>query len=233
MMLSILTVTKLEPHSAYFLGKMRDLALALSAEFVVVVDGETPVIFPDADRVGVVQSKGYIESVLDEAVNACRGRYILRLDDDEMASPAMERWLAHGCHLTADNWQFPRAHLWPDAESVIMTPHLWPDMQTRLSVKEKAGGRGGVHAGSPFGMGEYAPVTIEHHKFLARTYEERLAIAKRYDAYSAGYGTGNMKPFSLPEDAYDEVTVVKKGDGAAPWDPSWTKRLSMRRDHVA
>lgn len=229
MTLSILCVTKNEPHAAYFLGRMRDLAVDVSAEFCVAVDGGTEEkSFVDADRVGFVRSEGFIESVLDQALDLCRGRYVLRLDDDEVASEAMVRWISKGLFYATDHWKFPRMHLWPDAESVVMTKHLWPDVQTRLSIREKAGGRKTVHAGSPFGGGEEAPVAIEHHKFLVRSYADRLAIAKQYDAQMLGAGTGGMMPFSLPEDAYDYVLVAQKGNGAVPWSPEWTKDVLMK-----
>lgn len=228
MSLSILCVTRLEPHAALFLSAMGTVASRVGAEFVLAVDGEAPERgFPDADRVGYVHSKGYLESVLEDALTLCRGDWVLRLDDDERCSPMLANWLSTRQYVAHDHWKFPRAHFWPDECSVMMTPHLWPDHQTRLSVRGKAGGRTTVHAGSPFGGGEEAPVYLEHHKFLARSHAERLVIAMRYDRQIPGAGTGGMRPFSLPEDVYDKVKVVERGSGIVPWAPRWVKELAI------
>jgi hypothetical protein len=137
----------------------------------------------------------------------------------------MEDWLRERAFTTSDHWKFARAHFWENIGTVLCTPHLLPDWQTRLSVREKAGGRVGVHAGSPFGGGTEAPVLIEHHKFLVHGFAERLAIAETYDRYHEGYGTGNMLPFSIPELAYagTRVELRAPGLGEYPWTPAWTR----------
>jgi len=214
-----------------FILKLAQLADKLeSTEFVLITDGTmafdqaVSLNIPNADlKIACVKSKGYLESSLNSALAYCEGDYILRIDDDEALSPAMEKWLINNCWLEQDHWEFPRAHMWDHCKSVLMTPQLFPDYQTRLSIKAKSGDRFGVHAGSPFGGGERAPVTIEHHKFVIKDYETRSAIAAVYDNYSPGYGTGNMKPFSLPEDAYKGhmVKLVAPWDGGIPWTPDW------------
>lgn len=227
MKLSVLCVSKLEDCSLRFIRAMDSLAHVLDAQFVLMTDGCAA--FNKASELDIealiekVDSKGYIESVLDDGVRVCSGDYILRLDDDECASPAMVYWLKSGCWTEHDHWEFPRMHLWSDG--VILAPQLFPDHQTRLSVKEKSGGRHGVHAGSPFGGGETAPVCIEHHKFVVKNSQMRLAIAENYDRYCPGYGTGNMKPFSLPEDAYtgQEVEIVSLWDGSMPRVSEWER----------
>lgn len=196
-LLSIVCVTKLEPFALPFIEGMNHLAKSLAAEFVLAVDGTLPrpgMITLGADRFIEVHSAGFIESVLDEAVAATRGAFVLRLDDDERCSPAMVAWLARGEFLRIDHWCFPRMHLWPDAMSFLDDPQLWPDHQTRLSVREKSGGRGSIHAMSPYGMGHEAPCAIEHHKFLVKSYAERAVIADKWHR-------GNMTAFSLPEDS--------------------------------
>lgn len=227
MKLTILCVTRAEPHARRFLLEMAALAAALEdAELVVAADGEDAahrlrvVTFCEgstviADAVRQVRSLGYIESVLDEALGFCRGEYVLRLDDDERCSPAMARWLNGRRYMAAEHWKFPRANLWPTADHVALTPHLWPDHQTRLSVRGKAGGRSLIHSGSPFGGGEDAGVVIEHHKFLVKSLEERRAIVGRYDRIQPNAGTSFLA-FSCPEDAYpDGVAVGALGDGTA------------------
>lgn len=228
--LSIVCVTRGDDDALAFLHDMAQVAHQISAEFVPVADGHEAQarLLSIGLTATVVHSVGYVESVLDQAIMRCNERFILRLDDDERCSPAMVRWLERGDYLACDHWKFPRQHVWPEPGQVILTPHLFPDWQTRLSVKEKAGGRNAVHAGSPFGGGEEAPVAIEHHKFR-KSYAARLAIAQNYDRFCKGYGTGNMRPFSLPEDVYQFVTVVDQGDGTVPWTPSWERTTTFER----
>jgi hypothetical protein len=219
--LTIVSVTKAEPFAIPFLVSMSELAIMLHAQFVIAADGVTAAntlahtTWRQLPRIITVHSKGYLESVLEQALNNCDGEYILRLDDDERCSPAMVAWLDNQSHLQHPHWKFPRAHLIGDTESVIMHPQLWPDHQTRLSVREMAGGRHWIHCGSPYGGGEEAPCVIEHHKFLVKSYEERLAIAKRYDTVQPGAGTGGMKGFNLPEDAYSDLKIGRLGSGEA------------------
>jgi hypothetical protein len=209
--LSILCVTRGQLSAEPFLRAMNDLSVLVEAEFVTVIDP------PDDPLPG---SKGYIESVLEDAISQCSGRYILRLDDDERCSPAMVEWVWTGRYLEHPHWSFPRMHMFPDAESVMLAPQLWPDHQTRLSLKEMSGGRHHLHAPSPFGMGEYAPVAIEHHKFLVRTRAQREETARLWHS-------GGMTAFSLPEDVLKTVKIVSRGDGTVPWTPDRVEEVEL------
>lgn len=226
-LLSILCVTQGQPYALPFLDKMCDLAGQLmsaevvigvddhaNSEFGVMIDVNRPVTFR------AVRSRGFIESVLDEMVAECKGEFILRLDDDECCSPAMIEWLTRGDYLAHDHWCFPRAHMWPDPDHVLIAPQLYPDYQTRLSIKQKSGGRPFIHSMSPFGMGEPAPVYIEHHKFLVRSRAEREETARRWHS-------GGMTAFSLPEDVLQVVKVISKGDGQVPWTPDHVTECEM------
>lgn len=236
MSLSILCVTKMEPPAMRFLMDMAELAGACRAQFVIALDGEgawdqiaskgdsryAPVILR-------VRSGGYIESVLDEAVAACGGDYVLRLDDDERASGAMMQWLERREYAKADHWKFARANLWDSPEWLMLTSHLWRDDQTRLSVKVKAGGRRVIHSGSPHGGGELAPCMILHEKFLVKTAEERRAIVRRYDSIQPGAGR-NFLPWSVPEDFYEKVLLAPVGDGTVrEWADSELRSVSLRK----
>lgn len=197
------------------------LAKALpSTECIAVVDGMRELPKDLGVRVAYTKSRGYVESVLDEALSHCWGDYILRLDDDELPSLAMQEWLRRGEFRAHDHWKFARIHLWPDRRSALLTPHLFPDHQTRLSVRAKSGGRYSIHAPSPFGSGVEAPVAILHLKFLVRTREQREQTAAKWH-------NGAMTAFSLPEDVYDEVTVADAGAGYIPLRPTWKYEVRM------
>lgn len=205
--LSIICVTKAEDCVLDLLHKLEMDAIYLSAEFVLVADGEEShrkLTHSGFDRLTkgvntpVVHSKGYIESVLDEALKYTTRDYILRIDDDESISKPMLKWLASGVWASHDNWTFPRAHLWGDETHYIADSPLWPDYQTRLSTKAKSGQRLAIHAPSPHGAGEIAPCHILHHKFLVRSYEDRVRILDGYESMQEGAGKDFIS-FSVPE----------------------------------
>lgn len=217
-LLSILTVTKAEPYAPIFLRKMRSVADLSNAEFVIAGDGPEAMRtlkdwgFGDEEVLVSVSSKGYIESVLDQAVNCCGGKYILRIDDDEIISPEMSQWLVSEQFTASDHWKFSRAHLWQTDNLYITNAPLWPDHQTRLSVRKKAGNRTFIHAGSPYGGGRLAPVILEHAKFLVKSRKERQAIADRYDSFGVGLGSHGMTAFNLPEKAYERMELRNIGE---------------------
>lgn len=218
--ISIVTVTKGEPHSPRFLHNFIALATALGGELVVGCDGPRAAIVVDNVRQLVQHGDAtpapirlqhvkpdppIIESVLDLVIAQCAAPYVLRLDDDESVSPGMLAWLKAEAYTRAEVWKFCRAHLWGNEETYLEAPQLWPDHQTRLSVKAKAGGRHWIHAGSPYGGGDLAPAdaAILHHKFLVRDYLARQAIGMRYDDVQPGAGiAGGMRAFQLPEDVF-------------------------------
>ena len=208
--LTFLCVTENAPHARRFIeGQMAD-AKMLGARFRLVtdrLDHREP--WMPQDTV-LARSAGYLESVLDLAVASCPPGYVLRLDDDERATPDMLGWLAPGNYREHDHWAFPRLNLWPDSHHYITNPPLYPDLQTRLSVREKSGGRRGVHDGSPHGTGALAPVAIEHHKFLVRTRRERERLLDRYDRVRPGAGS-RYAMFSVPELYEADLEVARAG----------------------
>lgn len=224
--LSILCITRFERHALPFIAHLRELAAACGGEFVLVADGRHA--YAGLRSLGYdphrVESDGYVESVLEDGLTFCERDYVLRLDDDECCSRAMERWIVNGAYRTANHWKFPRAHLWNDNQHMLVTPHLWPDHQTRLSARKFAGGRSTIHAGSPHGGGIEAPCIIEHHKFLVKTIEERREIVRRYDAIQANAGT-SFRAFSVPEDFY---TAEEIRDSIHPWDGDWHGQVTQQ-----
>lgn len=211
--LSILCVTRAEAYAMPFLEEMVRVAGLCGADLVFAGDGFDAIERLDArfhdvaTRIVHVESSGFIESVLEEAVSACRSSYVLRLDDDEAASPAMVDWLVREDYVNDPHWKFPRTHLWGDTQHYLANAPLWPDHQTRLSLLSMSGGRFTIHAGSPFGGGTLAPVCVEHHKFLVKTIEERRAIMAMYDLISPGSGTA-FAAFNVPEEVYDSLEIL-------------------------
>lgn len=204
--LSLLCVTKVETYPILdLISELVVTGQSLGAEVVLVADGQPSYEHLNgyftqlADfRIHRLHSDGYIESVLDRAVDLTSRPYVFRIDDDESLSDGLVAWLIAGAYRSAPHWKFPRAHLWRDKQHYITNPPLWPDEQTRLSTRELSYGRSSIHCGSPFGGGELCPHPLLHHKFLVKSREEREAIVKRYDAVSPGMGT-SFALFSVPE----------------------------------
>ncbi len=184
--LTILTISQNQPYAQPFLRAHSKLARDLDATRVLLIDGKD-----------VPSCEGLMESQLDHAISLTRTQYILEISDDEQPSPAMIEWLAARAYQEHDLWCFPLACLYPDRHHYISSEPLWPDYQTRLSTREKAGGRHRVHAGSPHGRGQIAPCALEHHKYIARTRQQREATLARYEELGAG---DYFRIFSLPED---------------------------------
>jgi hypothetical protein len=202
--LSILCVSDCKPRALPFIENLRALAGRLDAEFVLVQDGKD------------VHSAGYLESVLDEAIAMTYGDYILRVDDDEKVSPVMERWLATKEYEMSDHWSFSRVHFWGDEKTVILAKYYFPDVQTRLSVRAKAGHRKEIHAGSPWGFGTIAPAALEHHVYLVKTYEERLATAKKYISVKFGADGGAVRASAIEDEITGDVQFIEYGEGEVP-----------------
>lgn len=214
--LTVLCITRAEPFARPFLEALVELADGLEAECVIAADGYDAIerlvdwqIRPPGAIYGV-ESRGYVESVLDYALQTTTGRYVLRVDDDERVNEPMAEWLRGRWYARAPHWSFRRLNLFVSEKHALDTALLWPDPQTRLSHRELAGGRYKIHVASPHGLGEWAPLpaAIEHHKFLVKPLEERRAIAARYEELQPGSGNGVFLPFSAPEDFYSADDLV-------------------------
>ncbi len=187
MQLSLMMVTQGASRAERFVREFADLADALRAEFVLGLhgcDGNTEYLNGIANKVVNVDGK-FLEEMLDPVIAACSGDNILRLDDDERCSDSMMSWLKAGAYLEHDSWFFPRYHLWPDREHVIVQSPFFPDFQQRLTSKVKARRPPTLHAGSPY-PAYPAPVYMEHHNFLAKSYAERQALTATYETLRTG-----------------------------------------------
>lgn len=218
MNLSILCVTDGGEHAEPFILSMSALALILDAEIVIGLDGErarnagfgewvkNTIVLPPHDV-------PLQEMVSDIAVGACSGDYVLRLDDDEKVSPALRKWLMKG-QFTETTYSFPRVYMYPDKRHILSNEGIYPDLQTRLGRKDMMMGVNHIHAGNPNGAGQIMPFAIEHHKLIVKSYEQRKAIAERYEAIRPGAGTlPEYARYNLPEMFYSKFEVKEYTDG--------------------
>jgi glycosyltransferase involved in cell wall biosynthesis len=223
--LSILCVTNNEhPHVEKFIKAMRQLATNLEAELVLGLDGEKAQSASWRHLADVslnLKADKLQETVSDQAVAACHGDWVLRLDDDEMASPALFIWLFNLTRKTSDKnnikdtlYTFPRVYLYPDDKHYLVNDGMMPDLQTRLGKKELMYGVTYVHAGNPNGTGTVVPYAIEHHKLLVRDYKDRQKIAARYESIRPGAGSlPEYARYNLPEDFYNPLETEKYTNG--------------------
>lgn len=197
MQLSICCVTQALPRSIEFLVDIQALATKLDAELVFGAHGDHARLLLKHELRVVPVGGDYMEQMLDLVLDACSGRYILRLDDDERCSPGMIAWLLAGTYRERPVWHFRRPHLMPDADHYIATSPFYPDWQTRLTAREFAKRPMKLHAACPHpGWGAPKGVEIEHWTFLVKTREERVAIHERYATHA---GVVFDKERALPE----------------------------------
>jgi len=208
MKLSICCLTKFESHSHRFLTEMVSLAKSLNAEFVLGADGKEEKARQYTDKVVPVKSKGYLESVLQEVLDACTGDYVFRLDDDEMVSNSLYTWFKT-TELTSPTYSFYRYELYKDENHYITHHSLFPSVSPRLTTKEWAICKDIIHGHFvPYGTVVKQPIL--HHKFLVKTYEERLEIATRYEGVTKNAGLGSYRVWTLPEDIPGVLDTVKE-----------------------
>ncbi len=206
--LDILCVTKGEQHVKFFITTLRNIADLLGARLVIGADGQAAADLcePYADRLLVQSGKGYLESMINQAVEFCTGEYVLRLDDDELPSGGMVDWLQSGVFLEREAWLFARMNLWGDGMHFLANEQLWPDLQMRLARRELSGGWGGIHSPAPAAkLGVFSKQVIVHYKFVVRSLAERQALAERYEAVRPGAGYGPYQVYTLPELTLESV----------------------------
>lgn len=220
MNLSVVCVTNDDGRQAgAFIERMSQLAKRLGAEFVLGLDGKPAQesnmrAFADKAIDLPAHDVPLQEIVLDIAVQACAGDYILRLDDDEAVSPALEKWLSEDKYKSGSLFAFPRVYMFGDAQHVLANEGMWPDLQTRLGSKRLMLGVNSIHAGNPNGTGLVIPYALEHHKLLVKSYAERRQIADRYEAIRQGAGYSHTYArYNTPEDIYEELMVKSYTDG--------------------
>lgn len=219
MSLSILCVTNAPTHAGIFIGRMKKLSTILNCEFVLGLDGararsSSLGVFADVVVNTPEHDTELQECVLDYALDKCSGEYVLRLDDDEAVSPALEKWLYFHNYLRGQLYSFPRVYLYPDAQHILDNEGIYPDLQTRLGLKQLMGGFNSIHCGNPHGSGTTVPYAIEHHNLIVKSYQDRQKIADRYEGIREGAGRSNTYGrYLIPEDIYDKLSFKDYFDG--------------------
>lgn len=213
--LSVLVVSEGRPEAWPFIGEAEQLAVSLGAEFVLALDTHDWADTLTRDQLGAIRvdsktkrvvfvdshGAGYWAACANQGFDACRRRYVFRLDDDERASPGLVAWLREWVrHSTAaDQYTFNRAALWPDADHRIDAPPWWPDPQMRLALRERCY-RSTLH--EPW-TGEVVtvPHEIEHHTYIVHDNawheRRRVAYAKARPDW----------PYPMPDDRTKVVAV--------------------------
>jgi hypothetical protein len=216
MSLSILCVTNNEhEHVQDFILRMREDADELGAELVLGLDRERAqqaTFRALANKALDLTADKLQEDVLDQAVNACTGEWVLRLDDDEAISPALCEWLKSKAYerVGSKTYTFPRIYMYPDKQHYLVNKGIYPDLQTRLGLRTHMTGYNTVHSGNPNGPGKIVPYALEHHKLLVRDFDSRMEIAKRYESLRKGAGSAReLACYNLPEKVYPELLYVE------------------------
>lgn len=217
MTLSILCITNGEPYAERFLWKMYDLANRLGIDLVLGLDHERAQHsnYPCHKSINLT-ANNLQENVADEAVNFCTSDWLLRLDADEVVSPALEQWLATGAYESIDSpvYAFPRVYMVGDENHILTNEGIWPDLQTRLGKRKNMFGVNFIHAGNRHGTGMVIPYAIEHHSLLVKPLEKRREIAARYESIRPGAGSlPEYARYLLPEDFYPEFEIKEYTNG--------------------
>jgi hypothetical protein len=104
-------------------------------EIVVALDDRVEEA-PLADRVIRIPYEAPFERTTAWLYSQCRGEWILRLDDDEVPSPALLGSLRDVMTVDVTHVWLPRRWLYPAADA-FLDEHPWvPDFQLRLSVND-------------------------------------------------------------------------------------------------
>jgi len=190
-----------------------DQVSAIADEIVCVVDSRVPIeelalLDARADVVvrGDVDPQSGIERNLAWLHSLCSGKWILRLDADELLSSDLINEIP-SLLRAEDVAQYQIRRLWsfPDVNQVLAEPPWSNDWQTRLVRNEKFLLRfpGFLHTSvetiSPY---RYAYAPMYHLDCLLHTLDERSAKADRYLRIRSDVGSTGGRPlndFYLPE----------------------------------
>ena len=195
-----------------------ELLRPVAHEIVVAADSRA-----GEDRLGAYQSVAdrvlrlevdYLESHHGWLHAQCSGDWILRLDGDEVVSPALVDALPD---LIADRrvlqYLLPRRWLFPDARSWLAEPPWRPDYQLRLVRNDglmRFSGR--LHSAAvPLRPARYLDLPIYHLDLLVKDERERRGKAEGYaglaDPLEAPGGGELNRAFYVPEERASPLTL--------------------------
>lgn len=200
MSLSVLCATRAEAVVRPFLAEMGPLAKACGGRFGVVLDGsESYERWKDLGlSAHTIIAQDGVHLAMQDTVNECPTEYVLILDDDERCPQALSEWLQQRQYETADCWYISRAWLYPDRQHYITSPKHYPNFTARIGRTSGVVVPTQIHAGwiAKFPETAFCPHSLEHHKLLIRTLEERQATVQRYESIKKDAG---MPGHYLPE----------------------------------
>jgi hypothetical protein len=208
MKLSVLCITDFPAaRVAAILAQLRPIA----GEVVLAIDSrldeaETAKYAATADRLIRYEYCGAMERALAWAHAQCRGDWILRIDGDEVASPALisaiPQLIAHGRVV---QYQIPRRWAFPDSGHWLNELPWSPDYQIRLVRNDDTlWFEGLTHTGATSTMpARYLETPIYHLNLLMLSRDQReQRIERIYKPYSQGIlapGGGSVNRFYFPE----------------------------------
>ncbi len=215
--LSIICMTKGGDVASSMLEGLMAAARSLGAELIIGLDSGGRIKYHQEPfwKLVPINGDGYVESTLNQLARHANGQWVLRIDDDESIPPAMIEWLKRREYQDHPAWAFPTAALWKDDKHFITTPPFWPDTHVRLTSWHLAADWPDEPHGKPAWVhtAQVAPVAILHHKFLIKSYDQRRAIAEKYESKMKGGGLGKRLVYSCPEDVLHQMNVYPVGDG--------------------
>ncbi|MCU1353065.1 MAG: hypothetical protein JWM05_2274, partial [Acidimicrobiales bacterium] len=153
-------------------------------EIVVAVDSRVDVgalgpLHAVADRVVRAEWQAPLEANLAWLHGLCTGRWVLRLDGDEIPSAALVALLGTGgWDVDVTHLYVPRRWLWGDPTTILDQAPWWPDPQLRLirNVPGIATFPTGVHAPPQVaGWARFLDTPIYHLDLLTTDVAERTA----------------------------------------------------------
>lgn len=185
-------------------------------EMVVAVDARvtwTPEVLDFADKLLRVPFAPPLERSLGWLHAQCSGDWVLRLDSDELASPALLAALPEliTTRRVTQFWLL-RRWLFPDPDRTLTTWPWHPDHQLRLVRNDPALLRfpAGIHDSVRcLGAAEYLDQPLYHADLLLASAEQRAAKVDAYERAGPGRriaGRPMNAAFYLPELASDPAT---------------------------
>ncbi len=151
----------------------------------------------------------------------CRGRWVFRLDADEVPSPALAEELVATIEAERFTHAYvPRRWIGPSREDYIAQWPWLPDYQLRLLLRDPAVSRvaGELHAyAQAVGARRYLDAPLYHLDLALNSLADRRRKAERYDGVATNpriAGREFNESYYLPEDREDVRTAPIPGEDA-------------------